>query len=502
MILKDYNFWKYTCQDPIHGGINLGPIEKEIIDHSYFQRLRGLRQNSLLHLVFPAANHTRFDHSLGVMFLADKFFDSIIRNQKFICENYNKKKHPQSEYRVSGSAIEKIIDAFSGDQYYQLLTRCSALFHDIGHGPFSHLFKNFFPTGKYFKNLIKGKNEYKHLETFFSASENLTGKIEHEHLSCLIATRVLMDASEILKTFGIEPDKFAQDICSLIEVGIKPSEQLKGFEYEVHPLFNQIISGIIDADRMDYLLRDSQMCGVNYGLYEPHRILKSMCAYADVKKKCLMIAIRYSALDAFEDFIFSRYQMHKQIYGHKTNRACSAMLEKIRSNLSKEKWKWYEKCHTVENFLEKFTGFNDSSFVRHIGVFGKRKNSIALMELTENLFNKRKLLKRGYEEITDTKQKDYKKFQKKWTKIKTLIEKKGIWVEYDCFENKVGKIDADCPMKVLKKSAVGNYLVKPFSELRSLSSNLPKNEVIFRAYFKSNKIKDVKAILKTNRFIE
>lgn len=106
MILSDYEFHGWTIQDPIHGGITFGPIEKAIIDHPLFQRLHGLRQNSLLYLVFPSANHTRFDHSVGVMSLAGRLFEHIIRNQDKIIEAGNSRKTYQDPFRLDDLLIK------------------------------------------------------------------------------------------------------------------------------------------------------------------------------------------------------------------------------------------------------------------------------------------------------------------------------------------------------------------------------------------------------------
>ncbi|MCH7499688.1 MAG: HD domain-containing protein [Nitrospinae bacterium] len=505
MILPNYDFGKTTFQDPIHGSINCGPIEKEIIDHPHFQRLHGLRQNSLLYLVFPAANHTRFDHSLGAMFLADKFLDSIFRNQKVICEKVTTKNFPQEKYRINDPTIKQIIDVISDDSYFRLITRVAALLHDTGHGPFSHLFENFFPKGNFVFDLVSKEEKYSHLKEYFQSQTKsaLGKKVEHEVFSCLIATKVIHDCRDIIKKYKLDPSNLAEDVCSIIEEKIPCSDQLKGFRYKIQPLFHQIVSGIIDVDRMDYLLRDSHMCGVSYGKYEPIRILKSMCAYVDFEQKELRVAIRHSALDALEDFLFSRYQMNKQIYGHKTNRACSAMLEKIREHLKNCKWSWKKECATTDDLVENFTRLNDSLFVRQIRLFAKRRSSVPLKELIENLFVKRKLLKRVYENIADKDDANFPKIEKKWERAKSILESNGIKVVVpDAYPNKGENLGLACPLKVLKKSATGEYLVYSLNEFQSLAQKLPQKEVIFRIFCKSTKAQDAKLLLKDNKLVD
>jgi uncharacterized protein len=148
MSLRDYDFDRYTIQDPIHGAIAFGHIEKALLDHRLFQRLHGLRQNSLLYLIFPAANHTRFDHSVGVMKMAGTFFDAVLKNQMRICKAGISRKAWQNSFRVDGPEIKETVEILSDDPYYKLVLRIAALFHDIGHGPLSHLFDDFFPSIK------------------------------------------------------------------------------------------------------------------------------------------------------------------------------------------------------------------------------------------------------------------------------------------------------------------------------------------------------------------
>ncbi|WP_407919010.1 HD domain-containing protein [Candidatus Nitrospira nitrificans] len=90
-----------------------------------------------------------------------------------------------------------------------------------------------------------------------------------------------------------------------------------------------------------------------------------MCTYARTDTKKLRICIRYSGIGALEDLLISRYQMHAQIYGHKTNRACNAMLERIRERLSEVRWSWYRDCASIEHLLKTFAALDDRAFVNN-----------------------------------------------------------------------------------------------------------------------------------------
>lgn len=118
---------KYEFRDPIHGFVEVNDLELRIIDSPPFQRLRNIKQLATTHLVYPGAEHSRFGHSLGVMHLVTKAFDSAL-------ENYRKDKN------------EELFDDIRKDWYRQLL-RLIALTHDLGHAAFSHASETLFSEG-------------------------------------------------------------------------------------------------------------------------------------------------------------------------------------------------------------------------------------------------------------------------------------------------------------------------------------------------------------------
>jgi HD superfamily phosphohydrolase len=218
MSLIAYDFERHTIQDPIHGAVTFGHIEKTLIDHRLFQRLHGLRQNSLLYLVFPAANHTRFDHSIGVMKMAGTFFDAVLTNQERICEAGGAREAWQDPYRVDDSEIRGTIRALSKDPYYKLVLRIAALFHDIGHGPLSHLFDKFFPSAEKMVKLMNEK-EYEHIRARLHSIDagNMIKPVRHEILSCVIATRILHDSIGEFEKYGLDICGVVRDVCAIID---------------------------------------------------------------------------------------------------------------------------------------------------------------------------------------------------------------------------------------------------------------------------------------------
>ena len=235
--------------DPIHDFIRVYGPELRIIDSPVFQRLRGIRQLSGAHLTYPGAQHTRFEHSLGVMHIASQAGQAL--KEKGILKTDD---------------IENL--------------RVAALLHDIGHGPFSHLFEEILQQRK---------------------------KISHEEMGRRIILKT--ELGDILSKSGYDK-KF---ITKLAFGDSKPQ------------FMNQIISGILSADIMDYLLRDGYFTGVEHAKIDHKRITQSL----EVHQKKL--ALESSALYSFESMMHSRHQMFKAVYFHKTVRSAEVMLlESIR----------------------------------------------------------------------------------------------------------------------------------------------------------------------------
>lgn len=235
--------------DPIHDFIRVYDAELKIIDNPIFQRLRRIKQLSGAHLTYPGAQHSRFEHSLGVMHIAG---------------------------RAATTLQEKgILDT---DQIYNL--RLAALLHDVGHGPFSHLFEEVLQQKK---------------------------KISHEDIGRKLITKT--EIGDLLSDFGYEKRFIAK---------------LAFGDYKFQ-FMNEILSGSLSADLMDYLPRDGYFTGAEHAKIDHKRITQSLDVY---QKK---LALEKSALYSFESMMHSRYQMFKAVYFHKTVRAAEVMLlESIR----------------------------------------------------------------------------------------------------------------------------------------------------------------------------
>ena len=269
--------------DPIHDFIRLNKTEHQIIDTPVFQRLRRIKQLSGAHLTYPGAQHTRFEHSLGVLHIASMAASSL-----------------NSKGLMSTDDIENI--------------RLAALLHDIGHGPFSHLFEE----------VLQRKKQ------------------SHEEIGKQIILK--SEIGDIISKAGYD-----KKLIHNLAVGQSRMQYL-----------NEIVSGALSADMMDYLLRDGYFTGAEHAKIDHHRLTHSLDVY---KNK---LALDSSALVNFETMMISRFQMFKAVYFHKTVRAGEVMLLEAMSlagnelGLSSLKMDEYVKL-TDEVILEKLMSLPETS---------------------------------------------------------------------------------------------------------------------------------------------
>lgn len=281
----------YELRDPIHQTIRFDDDEKAVIDHPVFQRMRYVRQLGLSYLVYPGAAHDRFSHMLGAMHVAGRVWDNIAE--------------------VSKATLAEMFSA-KEVAYFRRILRFAALLHDVGHAPFSHASERLMPR---FGTLEVEKAWYR--------DDDPKRHAEHEDYSVMLIGALGRDPS-----VPLTPTE-AQDIASLLHHGVKPSsawrKRFSGRRAPVHDLLSSLISGELDVDRMDYLLRDAHYTGVAYGLYDMDHLVRNLgVAYLQGRP---MLTIDSTAMRAFEDFLLARYHMFLQVYHHKTTNAFDHFLK-------------------------------------------------------------------------------------------------------------------------------------------------------------------------------
>jgi uncharacterized protein len=230
--------------DPVHGIIDLTELQTELINQPEFQRLAWLSQLSFTKLVFPGANHTRLEHSIGTSFIAGKMAKQL--------------ELTKDESKILISA---------------------GLLHDLGHSPLSHVLEKFLP-----------KN---HAET---TADIVSGK---EKLFLPRAGAI----PDILESHGVDPNRVAKII-----IGKEKS------------YLGKLISGDIDADRLDYLVRDAYYTGASHGSIGIHRLIKML------KIKDGQVCIMEKGIRSVEEMLVARMQMYSAVYWHHVSRIAGLMI--------------------------------------------------------------------------------------------------------------------------------------------------------------------------------
>ena len=244
-------------KDPVHGYVYVTEAEKEVIDTYPMQRLRRLKQLAGSEFVYPGANHTRFEHCVGVMFLAGK-----------VTENPN----------LSGYVSDEEAD----------MIRISGLLHDVGHGPFSHVFEQL---------LIRDLEK------------------THEDVTSWIVEK--SEIGDKLGKMGYKPEEVAT-----LAVG-KLHKPGKAF-------WDQIISSGVDVDKQDFIVRDTYHTGAEYGFIDVFRLIHALDVLGE------NLAVELGALSALEAFMIARIESFKSIYFHRVGRAAQIMLATAMENANEE----------------------------------------------------------------------------------------------------------------------------------------------------------------------
>ncbi|HUM18351.1 MAG TPA: HD domain-containing protein [Candidatus Nitrosotalea sp.] len=268
--------------DPIHqyilytrpDGMPGEATEQDLMDSPWMQRLRRVPQLQSARWVFPAAEHSRFQHSLGAMHLAGRFAQQLHASLK-------------AEFPDAPSAA-----------LLEELMRMAGLLHDVGHGPFGHFFDDNF------------------LADFDLTHEKVGQRIIREELGDLIRGLRRSPSGGFEAGESIDPEW----ICYLMGKSYTvPTAEHPRWLAHLKPL----LSGIYTADNMDYVLRDSYMCGVAVGPIDIERIMY----YSFFSEKGL--TLDRGGIQAFIMFLNARFYLYTNVYYHRTTRGIDLHLKEI-----------------------------------------------------------------------------------------------------------------------------------------------------------------------------
>ena len=314
--------------DPVHGGFRVYKHELQIIDHPLFQRLRFIRQNDVASLVFPAALHTRFQHSMGVMHIAGRVYRSVIMNHLRWTADVRKQS-------ITSEIRESI-------RYLYYCFRMAALMHDTGHFPFSHEFER--------AAMVQDLFNKPSVRSFVEFSDDDKLHISHEHYSLKCAKTLLNSVDEfpvkdcdvlcLMEDSQISPSvEFNEHAKNIINVAFKSpiceiSSKKSGEALQT--FLANLISGEFDVDKMDYLLRDSYFTGVSYGQYNADHLIGTLRIGISNDPWWAGIAILDKGIGALENFIFSRFQLYSNVWSHKGLDAGKLLLRRALEEVFQE----------------------------------------------------------------------------------------------------------------------------------------------------------------------
>ena len=253
---------------PIWGHIPLSTPLKKILAHPSFLRLKGIRQLSFSQQVYPGATHTRFEHSIGVYHLMKLILQRMVTNPLSV--------------ELQNDQLR-----FDDETCRTLLATC--LLHDIGHYPHAHVLEEIAPPGV--------------TDSVFPHHESLTGLfVNQERPGTPPIATILHD------DWKVDPETVTDIISG------KSSHRL-----------GKLISGTLDPDKMDYLMRDAHHCNIPYGSIDIERLVESFVPDPERKR----FAITEKGIAPLESLIFAKYMMMRNVYWHHTSRTFSAMLRRL-----------------------------------------------------------------------------------------------------------------------------------------------------------------------------
>ncbi len=290
-------------RDPVHGSIKILDEEISIIEAPFFQRLRNIKQLGFSEYVFPGATHTRYLHSIGVMDVSNKVFDQVFKH------------------------IEEDVDIAR----LRETVRLGCLLHDIGHAPLSH-------TTEFVMPMVSELG----LSANFMPSKDRQATHEDYTIKSIVDSSFTQSFKAVTAKFGVTPEQVAELIIG--ETNTPEYFTHKGINY--FPLMHQLVSGEMDCDRMDYLLRDSYFCGVSYGKFDLDWIVDNLRSCTVEGKAYLGISER--AIATFDDFLLCRFHMFLMVYFHYKSVCLEKMLERYFTNSPSE----YSIPSNIEDYLE------------------------------------------------------------------------------------------------------------------------------------------------------
>lgn len=285
---KDFLVSDHKIYDSVHHFIRFDDLERDLIDCYPFQRLHYIHQLGIVFLVYPGATHSRFEHSLGVMELSTRIFDTICKYTR-----------PDIYHIVPRKGSAEYF-------YWKKVLRVASICHDFGHLPFSHVAEK----------EIFGKKGH----------EQMTLKLIRSHYVLPILEKMAKTKGYLISNLNRD---FVDDVCkaSLGEEKLNQIENTPFTPWE--RLVSQIVTGdFFGADRIDYLIRDSKSTGVVHGKFDFYQLIEMLRILPDPESE-FKLGIDANGVEACEALLLSRYFMHRRVYQYPSVKSYNFHLKRF-----------------------------------------------------------------------------------------------------------------------------------------------------------------------------
>ncbi len=289
-------------KDKLYGYVEFSPIELQVIDHPLFQRLKHIRQLGFAFNAYPSADHKRFEHSIGVAYVATEIIESILSKK-----NEDLDEWLQSLFLALTDYYGAELEKQELPRLLRAVVRLAALLHDVGHLPFSHTFEIALEPILHTPFVTR-------LKILLSEDDNAVGLLDdlsfeiqiHEKIGHRIIKKQF---AEILSQIG---DWLPQLLCDIFELDLV--KKTHPFAGTLLPL-QKVVNGPLDADRIDYVARDHYSSGIRLGDFDRERLVTNLMILKKGEDEFDLV-LRMKALSAVNSFILMRSMMYRHLYQH------------------------------------------------------------------------------------------------------------------------------------------------------------------------------------------
>jgi len=295
----------HEVRDPLYGFVKLSEAEWDIVNCPEFQRLRDIRQLAMGHMVYPGANHTRFEHSIGCLHLSTLMFDALVERDADILER---------EFKLPRDGLSRALQVL----------RLAALLHDVGHAPFSHSGEELLPWR------VDGGGQPA------LDDDETPVRVTHEEMSAAVIRESTIRQA-IDKRFRAAYGEVVDEVVA-VGTGFEFVPELKRLPH--HEFLNELLTGEFGSDRIDYLLRDAYHSGQKSGEFDYRRLVGSIAMVPPPKEaeQEHRIGFDEGGWLVAEQMVVARYLMYQSLYFHKTKRIYEIHLEQFMKEWAKTQW--------------------------------------------------------------------------------------------------------------------------------------------------------------------